>query len=211
LFKVITISMTTFIDFVVASPGSKVAEVRDAQRLYGRRYSPAQDPYKEFREAILKMHREGRTAAALQAILLEAPARMAAHWAANADGYQRFMGRKKLVLRPIPKAVRWTSGDLAVSVNPEVALNINGKAHLIKWYFKAEPISKVRINSMLQLLAEAFSDRGAPTILDVRRGKAFTPPIPATVGPLLRGEAASFVQIWRELQGPGTQPLVAVP
>lgn len=207
----IAISMTTFIDFVVANPGSKVAEVRDAQRLYGRKYHPAQDPYKEFREAILQMHREGRGAAALQAILADAPERMAAHWAANADGYRRFMGRKKLVLRPIPKAVRWPSGDLSVSVNPEVALNINGKPHLIKLYFKSEPISKLRINSMLHLLGEAFPERGTPTILDVRRGKTFTPPIPATVGALLRGEAASFVQIWRELQGPGRQPLVAVP
>jgi hypothetical protein len=198
----ISISMTTFLDFVVASPGSRVGEVREAQRMYGQPYSQAQDPYRGLRDAILQMHREGRTAAALQDVLPHAPARMRPHWAICADGYRRFMGRKKFVLRPTPRAVRWTRGDLSVSVNPELSISVNGVPHLIKLYFKSEPISKVRIQSMLHLLGEAFPGRGTPTILDVRRGKPFTPPIPATTRTLLRGEAVFFVQIWRDLEEP---------
>ena len=140
--KPISISMTTFIDFVVASPGSKVGEVRDARKLYGREFHPVRDPYGELREAIITMHREGRPASSLGAVLGEASERMRPHWEACIDGYSRFVGHKKLVLLPVPKPVKWTTGDLSVRVNPELALSVNGEPHLIKLYLKAEKISK---------------------------------------------------------------------
>lgn len=199
--KPISISMTTFIDFVVATPGSKVGEVRDARKLYGRKFHPVQDPYRELREAIFAMHREGRDPASLRDVLSEAMETMRPHWEANVEGYARFVGHKKIVLLPATKPVKWTSGDLSVSVNPELGLNINGTPHLIKLYFKKDEISKTRINSMLHLLQQTFPTRGTVGILDVRRGKLFTPPVPATIGPLLHGEAASFVEIWRQLDG----------
>lgn len=201
--------MTTFIDFVVATPGSKVGEVRDARKLYSREYNPAiQDPYGELREAILSMHREGRPTSSLRTVLAGATDRMRPHWEACVDGYSRWVGHKKLVLLPNPKPVKWTSGDLNVRVNPELGMSVNGEPHLIKLYLKADKISKVRIYSVLHLLQQTFPTRGTIGILDVRRGKLFTPPVPASIGPLLHGEAAAFVEIWRQLDGPA--PVAAV-
>lgn len=198
------ISMTTFIDFVVATPGSKVGEVRKARKLYESDYHPMRDSYGELREAFFTMHREGRPTSSLGAVLAGASDRMRPHWEACIDGYARWVGHKKMVLLPTPKPVKWTSGDLSVRVNPELAVSVNGEPHLIKLYLKAEKISKVRINSMLHLLQQTFptTTRGTVGILDVRRGKLFTPPVPATIGPLLHGEAAAFVEIWRQLDGP---------
>ena len=204
------ITLTTFIDFVIATPGSKVGVVREARQLYEEGYKPERDYYKGLRDGIASMHRRGSDASDLRRIVSNAAQRKVDNYQACADGYAKFMGRKRFVWVRTPAVVPWTSGPVEVSVNPELRVAIDGASHAIKLYFKAETLSKTRINTMLYLLRLAVPDEKVTVgILDTRRGKLVKPTTPVPyVDLLVRGEAASFAEIWRGLDLPA---LSAVP
>jgi hypothetical protein len=194
------ITFTTFIDFVLATPGNRVGVVREARRQYGGGYRPFVDPYGSLRDGIVQAMREGRPPSVLKK--LEPPEDMKESWTECIDGLSKFVGRRKMMWRPCPKRIEWTSSGLSVSVNPELYVVIGGDPHLIKLYFKKDKMSKVRINTMLYLMQQTFPGHGTVGMLDLRRGKEFNPPVPPYCAALLPGEAAAFVEIWKQLQGP---------
>jgi hypothetical protein len=199
------ITFTTFIDFVVATPGSRVGVVRDARKLYDGGYQRWSDPYGGLRDGIVQAFREGRPPSVLRQLLDDAPEDMVGNWGECIAGLIKFLGRRKVMLRPRPKRVEWMSGGLSVKVNPELYVTIGGEPFLIKLHFKSEKLTKVRLNTMLYLMHETYPDHGTVGILDVRRGKLFSLPVPAYCAALLPGEAAAFVEIWRQLGGPTPQ------
>ena len=199
----IEISMTTFVDFVLASGTSRLTIVRNAKATYQIRYDPARDFYRPLREAIIEMHQSQRPRESLDDLLLTLKdAKKTELFRECIEAYKRWCGRKQF------KWVRaystdWQSGELVVRVNPELGMRVNGSPNVVKLYFKSETPSKRRLETMFHLLRSSFPkdlDGSMPGILDVRRGSLFSPTrdLPG-IEALLVGEAAAFQTIWNQV------------
>jgi hypothetical protein len=92
-------------------------------------------------------------------------------------------------------------GDLEININPELGFEIDGRPHLIKTYFRGEPLAQKRVSLVLGLIGSALAPTRPGTVfamLDVKNGRLRTlksAPNPR-LGLLLRGEAASFSTIY---------------
>ena len=197
------ISMTTFIDFVVATGTTKLTVVRRAKDQYQRGYSQSADFYKPLREAIIEMHREGQPTSYLDRVpsSLGDPRKISA-FSECGNSYKKWYGRKAIEWIGSFNSV-WTYQNLVVRVNPELCLRINSQHYMIKMYFKAEKPSKSRLETMFHLLRINMppeAGTATPGILDVRRANLFSPTrdIPG-VDTLLNGEALSFQTIWDQV------------
>jgi hypothetical protein len=96
--------------------------------------------------------------------------------------------------------VHWQYEDLTVSVNPELGLEINGRPHRVKLYFKKEQLTERRVHSILHLLRTTAPSEPNTTmgILDVPRSRLIPFDNPTLgVDALLQGEARSFMTMWK--------------
>lgn len=67
---------------------------------------------------------------------------------------------------------------------------------------KQEPLRRVSVQPLLYLLSllPPGVHGATPLVVDVQRGKCFSPDARTpSVGPLLAGEAAAFAAMWRDL------------
>lgn len=194
------ISLTTFIDFVHASGTSRITVIRQAKRLYEQGYRPAFDYWKPLRDAIVDVHRGGHLPSSLDAVVAAAHSRQKVNYARCVAAYKRWMGRRPFQWTGSQSA-DWQNGNLAVRVNPELGVQINGGPYLIKLYFKAQQLSKRRIDTMLHLMSKVLPGIGGgatPAVMDVPRGRLVTPTVTvAGIGALLVGEARAFSAMWR--------------
>ncbi len=195
-----TVSLTTFLDFTAATGSARVSQLRRAKKGYGQDYSPAKDYYKFLREAIEETFEEGWSAKSLKALLSQLPdSRKAEAFEDCRKGLTRWVGKKQITSLPRGR-VSWSSGGLTVRVNPELHLDIAGKPHAIKLYFKGEKISKQRVDVALHLLKTKAPKGDTAGILDLRRGKLYVPTVAKPGMPaLLKAEAAAFTSLWEEL------------
>lgn len=196
-----TVSLTYFVDFVLRSGTPKITGVREYKQ---RRDELAADFYRPIREGIQTMHRRGACESVLDEILAhqndEKKRRIYPHVAA---GYRKFLaaGDKRWFS---PPQAELQLGPLAVNLNPEVGFMIDKKPHLVKLYFRQEPLTSKRTSIVLALFAAGLGKsypEHAFAMLDVQRGKLHTsetPPNPR-LEVLLRGEAASFSTIYAEV------------
>jgi len=191
------VSLTTFVDFVSKSGTPKITVVRRFK--HGAAYRPAFDFYKAVRDAIVDVHEHDKPKRALDAIVagLTDPRKLAA-FTAVVRGHRKFMRRHASRWFDPPKG-SWVEGGIVVHVNPELGLEMRGVPHVVKLYFKAEPMPKKNVATITRLMAKALAEPGSRTIfgvLDVRRGALHVPsgPVPG-VDALLASEAASFAAI----------------
>jgi hypothetical protein len=194
------ISMTTFVDFVTASGTSRLSKLKQAKKQYGREYDPRQDYYKPLRERIVRAVKEGWSADRLKRLLTGVTdAKKQANYETCRRGFTRWVGRKKLKLRPTRRGV-WQSGNLQVNVNPELIVDVNSVTHAVKLYLKGDALSQQRANIVLELMRETIGDDVTPAVLDVRRGKLFTPTVTVPgIDAFLASEAAAFWTLWDRL------------
>ena len=114
-------------------------------------------------------------------------------------GLSKWVGRKTITPLPALRGT-WKSGDLEVSVNPELHADVNGAPHLIKLYFKAEPLSKQKAELILHLLGKRAPKGTTVGVLDVRRSKLFTPTVSIMgLDALLQSEALALVSLWNSV------------
>lgn len=199
-----TISLTSFVDFVSAAGPSKLTVVRRTKKQMEDSYGPEKDFYKRIREAIIEMHRTGDTLARVTGILPSlTDKKKIDNYPQLIEGYKKWRGRKGAEWFE-PTHAQWHGGGLAVRVNPELGLTIDGTPHLVKLYFKADKLAKRRIDLITHLMAVACTDP-APGgcimgVLDVRRSKLITPTVPINrLDTMLRAEAAYWVSAWSDL------------
>jgi hypothetical protein len=197
------ISLTTFVDFVNASGTPRLTCVRDAKAMYEQKYDPRTDFWKALREAIVEVHVNGRPVSDLNQLLCELrDVKKRSKYPNHVKMYQRFIGRKEVKWLGVD-TVDWTSGDLRVRVNPELGLLIDDKAYVVKLYLKGQQPTKLRSDTILHLIRETLSTKQAkaiPGLLDVGRGKLIVPTVEVPgLGALLRGEAAAFASMWKQL------------
>lgn len=196
------ISMTTFVDFVIARGNTRITRIREAKDLYGEEYSPARDYYRRLREAIIAVHYEGKDLATLDAVIKQANLRKRELYGRCVSGYKRWRGHKNLSSYDVHSAP-WQDGQLEVRINPELGLTVDGDNYVIKLYFKGEQPTKRQLDVILHLLNNhpVTREKGAaPAVLDMQRGKLFIPTRQIDgIDALLTGEAAAFVAMWNHI------------
>jgi hypothetical protein len=197
----IDISLTTLIDFVGKSGTPRLTCVREAHARYDDAYHPAKDYWRGLRNGIVGAHQPGGTTDDLAALPGRVTEAKAALYAQGVAGYRRFLGRKSVSWFE-PQSGEWVAHGLRVRLNPELGLVIDGAPHHVKLYMKREPLRRVSVQPLLYLLSQvpAGPSGATPLVVDVQRGKGFAPDARTQrVGPLLAGEAAAFVAMWRDL------------
>lgn len=197
------ISLTDFVDFVISSGTPKLSKVRQIKTRGD--YQPAFDFWKQLREGISAFH-VSRSANKgdldrIGASLTDT--KKVTRYSEGIRAYKSFLGRKQIDWFEPPSG-RWGPRELTIRVNPELGLNINGVPNIVKLYFKSEPLSRRRTDTVILLLHAALSRQARPgthyAILDVPRAKLYEDASPdLSLLPLLSGEATSFITIWNRI------------
>ncbi|HRI67261.1 MAG TPA: hypothetical protein PK156_23620 [Polyangium sp.] len=191
------ISLTYFVDFVLATGTPKLRGVRDYKE---RKDDLCSDFYRPIRQAIISMHRDGLSTSTLDSVCHnETDETRRNHYPRVVAGYRAFLaeGPKNFFE---PPRTGLSLGPLEVDVNPELGLVIGGKKHLVKLYFRNDPLMPRRTALVLALLSRGICEAHpefVPAILDVRSAKLHTSAMTSPrIDLLLRGEAASFAAIY---------------
>jgi hypothetical protein len=197
------ISLTDFVDFVSKVGTPKITKVREIKAR--PEYHPARDHYKYLRDGIKTFHEEGHANknTFFNNLLTNLPdEKKRERFTLLATGYKGFLGTKVITNEERDNVI-WTHGNLEVNVNPELCLNINGRKHLIKLYFKADDLTKLRIDVILYLMQNALHaipnvDNYSILFIEKRRLLTETDPDPALQF-LLQAEAEGFLTIYNAL------------
>jgi hypothetical protein len=191
------VSLTYFVDFVLKSGTPKLTGVREYKE---RKDELSTDFYRPIREAIVDMHRRGLSASTLDDVTrAEEDEKRRKHYPLVIAGYRRFLAEGPKNFFEPPRA-GLSLGALELDVNPELGLVIDGKPHLIKVYFRTDPLDRKRTALLLALISKGLCERNpefVPAVLDARTGKLHTHAATSSrVDVLLRGEAAAFAAIY---------------
>jgi len=198
----VKVSLTEFIDFVTTSGSPKLTAARTAKKNHNTKYDPKTDFYKPFRECVASMHIRQQPDVDLNALLADLQdTKKASNYPELVKGFCKFVKGRTLQWSAPPRA-EWTSGDLTVTINPELAIILDGQPHVIKMYLKTAKLTKFNVtivNHLMELVLRPAIDPAILGVLCVRKAK-FHELQPATPGltALLQGEAATFVDIYRQ-------------
>lgn len=194
------ISLTEFIDFVVASGTSRLTKVRQVKCRPD--YTPQSDYWKPLREAIVAFHKPSNVLNKdpyFGEFLKGVHSTKEKAYTIAVTNYKKFLGRKTIAGLPV-QGSKWTHGDLTVRVNPEIFLNIDGSRELIKLYFKQDPLSKAKTDAILELMRSALPTTSKVdqfAVYDARNNRVIRvgAPNPGLII-LARAEADAYVSIW---------------
>ena len=201
------ISLTDFVDFIAKTGNPKLTQVKTVK--WRKPYSPGTDFWRPLRLAVVDYHEDnGTKKAELDQVLDNINPKQAKCYSLALKGYQKFLGRKKITWDGT-HTKQWNGDLMSVRVNPELGVTINGKRHIMKLYFKAEPLTKAKADLILLLMAESLGSTVAQdtefALLDVQKGKLYSSASPSKgLLPLLEGEANSFATMWNAI--PDTRP-----
>lgn len=189
------VSLTTFVDFVCKAGTPKATVVRTCKRRGD--YEVKTDFYKRVRDAIVEYHKNSTP---IDATFPGCDRKKLPHFTSVLAGHRKWRRHKKLKWFAPPTEV-WASGELSVSINPELGLIINNAPHLVKLYFKAEKLSKNRVDIITQLmvssLASSARKHSVMSVLDVRNAKLFVRQGDDTrLYAQLQAEAAYWNALW---------------
>lgn len=193
------LSLTDFVDIVVSSGTPKANKVRAIKNRPA--YNPAFDFYKPLRDHIEKTHKQGKGKAHLKTLMpTVTDKKKLSAYPVLLTGYRKWWGNKKLVWFKPPSGSHSDHG-IDVSVNPELGLGIGGKPHLIKLYFKADPLTKNRVDVIHFLMDKQLSKqspaRVTMAVLEIRRSKLYTPTVAIQNLPaVLSAELAYVGALW---------------
>jgi hypothetical protein len=195
------ISLTDFVDIVSASGTPKATKVKEVKRRPP--YQPSFDFYKQIRDGIVEAHQNRRGKTHLDGTLpVLTDRKKVAVYPSLVASYKKWWGRKDFVWF-IPPNVLYSRNGIDISINPELGLEINGIPHLIKLYFKGEPLAKNKIDIITHLMAVSASPYCPQpgdtimSVLDIRRQKLFTPTVPIpSLSATLNAELAYISALW---------------
>jgi hypothetical protein len=192
----------TFATFVTAPPAGRIAAVTGLK--HQPDYDPAIDWWKRLRDFIPRNHRANGTKADIDSFVDGVTGRKEPSYRARAEAYKDWWGPRNIRWvggSPLP----WTSGNVEVSVNPELFISVDGVRHVVKLYFKgSERLTADRANVVLRLMELKYRGGATPDgrpvcgVLDLVQEEFHVPTSSlAYLDPLLTGEAAAFSSVWR--------------
>lgn len=169
----IKISLTDFVDIASKTGTPKATKV--AQVKARPDYDPRFDFYRPIRERITEIHRTGQEGVTLRPFLTTlADRKKASTYPELVDGYLKWLGRKATEWSDPPRKLYRSSG-VDVIVNPEVCLSFGRETHVIKLYFKDEPLDRFKVEVILSLMEHVLrphcGERAVMSVMDVRRGR----------------------------------------
>lgn len=198
----IEISLTDFVEFVIKSGSPKLTIVKQIKNRTV--YHPSKDYWKKLRDKIQETHSEAKDKDDLDKVIVDITDNSKLRNYKEAIlAYKKFLGKKKIKWFN-PPFKQWKNSELMIRLNPELGLIINNEKYVVKLYFKAEPITKNRIEIILSLLKSELKNKKENfkfALLDIRTIKLHTDEkIDINVlQPLLIGEAISFETIWKAI------------
>lgn len=198
-----SISLTDLVDITSKAGTSKVTKVRQIK--YRPSYDPSTDFYKRIRDHIEETHKHGNNKNHLDKIIsgLTDPKKTISY-PIIVNGYKKWWGNKSLSWFDPPNSP-YTNFGVDVSVNPELGLSINGQPHLIKLYFKSEPLKKTNTEIITHLMSICYStlcpsQLTKMSIMDVRRGKLISPNVPKpNITAMLNAELSYIATLWASI------------
>lgn len=198
------ISLTSFVDFVIKSGVPRLTLVRDTKKKHDEPYNKARDYYRKIRDKIIEIHKNKDNIVKLNNLMDDVlDKNKQENYPLLISNYIKFIGRKKINWFD-PSRDKWGYNDLLVKINPELGLEINGKKHIIKLYFKKEILSKNKIdiinNLMFMSLGPKLTNDTTISILDILNCKLHSlKKFDESLIPLLEGEIISFCEMWKRV------------
>lgn len=196
------ISMSSLADIASNSGLKRQSKVRALKRRGP--YSPGIDFYKSLREGLVDVHRGGITKAQLgQLAESQSDPRRSGPYRSAVAAYLKWWGQKDIALLDPPRDT-YSKHGVDVSVNPEMALSINGTTYLVKLHLNRDPLDTFKVNvitSLMELVLRAkCTDGEVMAVLDVNRAKLHPLGTHAEKYRLLiDGELAYIAGIWESL------------
>lgn len=173
------ITLTDFVDIVSAAGTHKATKVRE--KLSRDEYHPAKDFYKKVREKIIEVHRDNLPKEELSKTIYQiTDIKKLKIYPEIIASYLAWCGKKKFKWFE-PSSATISKESLEISINPELGLEIKESPHLVKLYFKSDPLSKSKADIIMQIM-EMYLSENSPegtvmSILDIPRKKLFVPTI----------------------------------
>lgn len=200
----VEVSLTKFTDFILKNGTAKLTVVKEAKKQNETAYDPMTDFYRILREGIAAWHKSGADKKGLDTIM----ARIKNEVKVNTypdfiGGYKKFLGRKTYTWIQPPKA-DWQHGGLIVRVNPELGLQLGDARLAVKMYLRSQgELDKRRAALITHIMQSVLGEKHKGVtlcVLDVKNGKNYPAGVyDPSVAPVLRGEALSFVEMYRSL------------
>ena len=195
------ITLPTFVGYSASTGPSRSSFVRRQRRLYEDPARAAFNYYRRAANAVRSGRAAGQDATALRALVNAADDRTKPHYAAIAEGWLRYLGRKSPRLVEVGRG-RCRIGDLEIGVSPQLGLRKSDGRRYATWlYFKEEPLTKDSAQLALWVLEQAMPDvlpGGHALVIDVRRSKEFqlSARDRERLRPWARSEASAFLTLW---------------
>jgi len=169
-----SLSLTDLVDVFSKAGTPRVTKVREIKNREA--YSPATDYYRRFREGIVEIHTSGKSKDSLGEILQNLPAHKVENYSEMVEGYRKWWGRKNISWFNPPRG-SYSYHNFAISVNPELGVEIDGHRHVIKLYTKSDTLAKNRVDlvhSVMELsLSNLVPEGDRLCVLDIRNSKLF--------------------------------------
>lgn len=201
----IKISLTSFIDFVHKTGTTRITLIRKLKSEYGRDYERVTDFWRLLRNAIIKIHKDELPVSYLNHVIQGISNKTKLNnYPARIDNFKKWRGRKKIKWIGARTKI-WKFDNLAIRVNPELGLNINGENYILKLYFKQKKLSRITSATILHLIDKSSTgnrDKFISGILDLSAGKLITlkNKNKNDIESLLRGEASAFTSMWGNVE-----------
>lgn len=198
----VEVSVTKFLDFVHKSGLPRMTCLKDIKKQYGIDYAVERDYYKWVREKIIEVIKNGLPVNDLNKILnLTHKQDKIRNYRQCIEGFSTFANKHTLEWCGTDRG-EWIHNGLAIIVNPELLVKVDGKKYMIKLYFKTDPISKARSECIFYLFETAMkkSKNYTPAILNCRTSSLIqkTKTVP-DIQVLLQAEADAFLTMWNSL------------
>lgn len=167
-------------------------------------YSPERDYYLPFRRSVKRVCKKNDDLSKLDEMhsKLSDP-RKKSGYTILIKNIKEFLQSKDYSWIDLDKATLFY-GKLAISVNPELGLEIGNTKYFIKLYLKKPKITIEKINLLKKIMQDAYTNVDENihvAIFDVRRGNFYSVPSQQSVGLTydLDKEASNWCETWEEL------------
>jgi hypothetical protein len=192
------IGLTDFVDFALKSGPSQLTKVRELKLRPD--YDPATDYWKRLREWLIAYTAGHMTMKDLSSHVKGVPPGKEQNFNVALAGFKKFVAKMDLGAACQSPSGRWTEGELAVRVNPELCFVDGVSQTCLKLYFKADPRpTKDRLGSILILMKETLPKHNVG-VLDVRSGRLYDQlPARSDLSVYLRAQAQAFLHMWKAL------------
>lgn len=198
----IRLSLTDLVDIVSKSGTPKATKVRQVKLRPD--YEPAHDFYKPLRDLIIEIHKKGKPKQELDKIAgYISDKKKIESYPRIIQGYKKWWGCNTFQWIEPPRSA-YTANGVEIIVNPELGLKFGKENHVIKLYFKSDPLSKFKsdiITNLMEIELRTLKNENVKmSVLDIRNAKLFTCSGTPVIKLVIDAELAYIASLWLSTQ-----------